>query len=189
MIEKGNYTEKDAANLIHQILSGVAYLHSHGAAPAAAAAPRAASASPRARGPLGPLALCPGRAAAAARPAAGQHLPRGASPAALRPAPAHPACSPSLCAGIVHRDLKLENMVMLNDRDDSPVKIADFGLSKFFSAETVRESEHASALLLLPRCWLQLGWPRSRWPQLAEAAAEALAAAGLAALALAAAGG
>lgn len=30
VIEKGNYTEKDAANLIHQILSGVAYLHSHG---------------------------------------------------------------------------------------------------------------------------------------------------------------
>ncbi len=39
--------------------------------------------------------------------------------------------------GIVHRDLKLENMVMLNERDDSPVKIADFGLSKFFSPETV----------------------------------------------------
>jgi serine/threonine protein kinase len=43
-----------------------------------------------------------------------------------------------LCApGIVHRDLKLENMVMLNERDDSPVKIADFGLSKFFSADNV----------------------------------------------------
>jgi serine/threonine protein kinase len=40
-------------------------------------------------------------------------------------------------AGIVHRDLKLENMVMLNTADDSPVKIADFGLSKFISPETV----------------------------------------------------
>lgn len=29
--EKGNYTEKDAANLIKQILEGVAYLHSQGA--------------------------------------------------------------------------------------------------------------------------------------------------------------
>jgi serine/threonine protein kinase len=31
--EKGNYTEKDAANLIRQILSGVAYLHGHGEGP------------------------------------------------------------------------------------------------------------------------------------------------------------
>ena len=54
--EKGNYTEKDAASLIRQILDGVAYLHSN---------------------------------------------------------------------GIVHRDLKLENMIMMNERD-SPVKIADF---------------------------------------------------------------
>ena len=29
--ERGNYTEKDAANIIRQILSGVAYLHSKGA--------------------------------------------------------------------------------------------------------------------------------------------------------------
>jgi serine/threonine protein kinase len=28
--EKGNYTEKDAASLIKQILEGVAYLHSQG---------------------------------------------------------------------------------------------------------------------------------------------------------------
>ena len=28
--EKGNYTEKDAANLIKQILEGVAYLHANG---------------------------------------------------------------------------------------------------------------------------------------------------------------
>ena len=42
-----------------------------------------------------------------------------------------------MSAGIVHQDLKLENMVMLNSADDSPVKIADFGLSKFFSADNV----------------------------------------------------
>lgn len=42
-----------------------------------------------------------------------------------------------LLTGIVHRDLKLENMVMLNQFDDSPVKIADFGLSKFFSNDNV----------------------------------------------------
>jgi serine/threonine protein kinase len=28
--EKGNYTEKDAASIIRQILDGVAYLHSQG---------------------------------------------------------------------------------------------------------------------------------------------------------------
>ena len=35
-------------------------------------------------------------------------------------------------SGIVHRDLKLENMVMLDERDDSPVKIADFGEQPLF---------------------------------------------------------
>ncbi|KAI8464277.1 MAG: kinase-like domain-containing protein [Monoraphidium minutum] len=79
--EKGNYTEKDAANLIRQILSGVAYLHGK---------------------------------------------------------------------GIVHRDLKLENMVMLNERDDSPVKIADFGLSKFFSADNVLSTMCGSPQYVAP---------------------------------------
>lgn len=53
-------------------------------------------------------------------------------------------------AGIVHRDLKLENMVMLNDRDDSPVKIADFGLSKFFSPETVLSTMCGSPQYVAP---------------------------------------
>eukprot|EP00798_Chlamydomonas_sp_ICE-L_P017505 gene17505-23817_t len=79
--EKGNYTEKDAANLIRQILDGVAYLHSE---------------------------------------------------------------------GVVHRDLKLENMIMLNERDDSPVKIADFGLSKFFSPETVLSTMCGSPQYVAP---------------------------------------
>eukprot|EP00898_Chlorokybus_atmophyticus_P006787 jgi/Chlat1/7109/Chrsp57S06734 len=34
--------------------------------------------------------------------------------------------------GIVHRDLKLENLLLENNEPDSRVKIADFGLSKFF---------------------------------------------------------
>jgi len=79
--EKGNYTEKDAANLIKQILEGVAYLHAN---------------------------------------------------------------------GIVHRDLKLENMIMMNERDDSPVKIADFGLSKFFSPETVLSTMCGSPQYVAP---------------------------------------
>ncbi|GAX83638.1 hypothetical protein CEUSTIGMA_g11062.t1 [Chlamydomonas eustigma] len=79
--EKGNYTEKDAASLIRQILEGVAYLHAN---------------------------------------------------------------------GIVHRDLKLENMIMMNERDDSPVKIADFGLSKFFSPETVLSTMCGSPQYVAP---------------------------------------
>jgi serine/threonine protein kinase len=52
--------------------------------------------------------------------------------------------------GIVHRDLKLENMVMLNEHDDSPVKIADFGLSKFFSPETVLSTMCGSPQYVAP---------------------------------------
>lgn len=32
--------------------------------------------------------------------------------------------------GIAHRDLKLENILMVDDSDDSQLKIVDFGLSK-----------------------------------------------------------
>ena len=32
--------------------------------------------------------------------------------------------------GIAHRDLKLENILMANDSDESELKIVDFGLSK-----------------------------------------------------------
>lgn len=53
-------------------------------------------------------------------------------------------------AGIVHRDLKLENMVMLNNRDDSPVKIADFGLSKFFSNDNVLSTMCGSPQYVAP---------------------------------------
>ncbi|MEW5300638.1 MAG: hypothetical protein WDW36_003553 [Sanguina aurantia] len=52
--------------------------------------------------------------------------------------------------GIVHRDLKLENMVMTDERDDSPVKIADFGLSKFFSPETVLSTMCGSPQYVAP---------------------------------------
>ena len=60
-------------------------------------------------------------------------------------------CTRTACtAGIVHRDLKLENMIMLNERDDSPVKIADFGLSKFFSPETVLSTMCGSPQYVAP---------------------------------------
>eukprot|EP01024_Parvocaulis_polyphysoides_P047334 TRINITY_DN4487_c2_g1_i2.p1 TRINITY_DN4487_c2_g1~~TRINITY_DN4487_c2_g1_i2.p1 ORF type:complete len:360 (-),score=82.51 TRINITY_DN4487_c2_g1_i2:358-1437(-) len=52
--------------------------------------------------------------------------------------------------GIVHRDLKLENMIMLNEEEDSPVKIADFGLSKFFSPDTVLSTVCGSPQYVAP---------------------------------------
>ena len=36
-------------------------------------------------------------------------------------------------AGIVHRDLKLENMLMVDSTERPQIKIADFGLSKCFA--------------------------------------------------------
>ncbi|KAI8851492.1 kinase-like domain-containing protein [Chytridium lagenaria] len=61
IVEKGSYTEKDAATIVKQILEGIAYIHD---------------------------------------------------------------------MDIVHRDLKPENLLLLNEKEDSPVKITDFGLSK-----------------------------------------------------------
>eukprot|EP00891_Asterochloris_glomerata_P001841 jgi/Astpho2/1841/fgenesh1_pm.00038_%23_10_t len=78
---KGNYTEKDAADLITQLLEGVSYLHSQ---------------------------------------------------------------------GIVHRDLKLENMLMTDHTDKSPIKIADFGLSKFFQQGTVLSTMCGSPQYVAP---------------------------------------
>lgn len=36
---------------------------------------------------------------------------------------------------MVHRDLKLENLLLVDEHLDSAVKIADFGLSKFFGKD------------------------------------------------------
>eukprot|EP01025_Chloroclados_australasicus_P029221 TRINITY_DN2912_c0_g1_i1.p1 TRINITY_DN2912_c0_g1~~TRINITY_DN2912_c0_g1_i1.p1 ORF type:complete len:342 (-),score=50.35 TRINITY_DN2912_c0_g1_i1:396-1421(-) len=52
--------------------------------------------------------------------------------------------------GIVHRDLKLENLIMVTESDDSPVKIADFGLSKFFSPDTVLSTVCGSPQYVAP---------------------------------------
>lgn len=38
--------------------------------------------------------------------------------------------------GVVHRDLKPENILLANPRPDSPIKIADFGLSKLYDPDT-----------------------------------------------------
>lgn len=37
--------------------------------------------------------------------------------------------------GVVHRDLKPENILFANDSEDSPIKVADFGLAKLYDPE------------------------------------------------------
>ena len=59
----------------------------------------------------------------------------------------------SLCSttvGIVHRDLKLENMLMVDKTDKSAIKIADFGLSKFFAPGTVLSTMCGSPQYVAP---------------------------------------
>ena len=41
---------------------------------------------------------------------------------------------------ICHRDLKLENILLMNNSEDSLIKITDFGLSKHFSSVDVLET-------------------------------------------------
>eukprot|EP00899_Mesostigma_viride_P020986 jgi/Mesvir1/2888/Mv13962-RA.1 len=52
--------------------------------------------------------------------------------------------------GIVHRDLKLENLLLEDSSDDSRVKIADFGLSKFFSNDDVLQTLCGSPQYVAP---------------------------------------
>lgn len=55
-----------------------------------------------------------------------------------------------VAAGIVHRDLKLENMLMVDKTDKSAIKIADFGLSKFFAPGTVLSTMCGSPQYVAP---------------------------------------
>ena len=43
--------------------------------------------------------------------------------------------------GIVHRDMKLENILFLTESEDSPIKIIDFGLSVLLGKKDVKENE------------------------------------------------
>ena len=38
----------------------------------------------------------------------------------------------AICYSNIHRELKLENILFLNKKPDSPIKISDFELSKIF---------------------------------------------------------
>jgi len=50
----------------------------------------------------------------------------------------------------VHRDLKLENILLLNNSHDAPIKIADFGLSKNFAPNDVLSTMCGSPQYVAP---------------------------------------
>lgn len=52
--------------------------------------------------------------------------------------------------GIVHRDLKLENILLADSTPKTTIKIADFGLSKVFSASTTLSTVCGSPLYMAP---------------------------------------
>lgn len=63
--------------------------------------------------------------------AAGAPAARPRSPAACRPPRPAPPPAPR---GVVHRDLKLSNLLLVRPGDTSAVKIADFGLARTAAA-------------------------------------------------------
>ncbi|CAM6096512.1 unnamed protein product [Calypogeia fissa] len=98
VLAKGKYTENEAARTIHQVLMGVAYLHS---------------------------------------------------------------------VGIVHRDLKLENILLKTPDNDSVVKIADFGLSKVFAGAAILSTICGSPQYVAPEV-LEIGQKRSSYSPAAD---------------------
>lgn len=52
--------------------------------------------------------------------------------------------------GIVHRDLKLENLLLVDDSPKAHIKIADFGLSKVFSKDTTLSTVCGSPQYMAP---------------------------------------
>ena len=105
IVEKGSYTEKDAADLIRQVLDAVDYMHSQ------------VRIGPR--GGLIPLTQsCPAILSELVR----ANLPTWCT-----------ALFDKIfffVQGVVHRDLKPENLLYQCPDDDSKIMISDFGLSK-----------------------------------------------------------
>ncbi|XP_067010659.2 serine/threonine-protein kinase Chk2 [Anabrus simplex] len=52
--------------------------------------------------------------------------------------------------GIVHRDLKPENVLLASDKKDTLVKISDFGLSKFFSSQSILTTYCGTPMYVAP---------------------------------------
>ncbi|BBM96818.1 hypothetical protein MPTK1_1g00950 [Marchantia polymorpha subsp. ruderalis] len=69
--------------------------------------------------------------------------------------------------GIVHRDLKLENILLKSKDDDSVVKIADFGLSKIFVGAAILSTICGSPQYVAPEV-LEVGQKRSSYTPSAD---------------------
>ena len=95
MLEKGHYSEADARSIFLQIIRAIQYLHSR------------CGVCRRLLGCLAALALL-------------------CCWCMLSAAECSASCLsiPVLCSGIVHRDLKLENLLLVNKWDTSHIKIA-----------------------------------------------------------------
>ena len=52
--------------------------------------------------------------------------------------------------GICHRDLKLENLLLIDDKEDSHIKVIDFGLSQLFNKDEKMNSIVGSLYYISP---------------------------------------
>ena len=57
--------------------------------------------------------------------------------------------------GIAHRDLKLENILMADDTDDSELKLVDFGLSKIMGPNETSTDPFGTLSYVAPEVLLQ----------------------------------
>mmetsp|Transcript_34550 Transcript_34550/g.25658 ORF Transcript_34550/g.25658 Transcript_34550/m.25658 type:complete len:162 (+) Transcript_34550:1612-2097(+) len=63
--------------------------------------------------------------------------------------------------GIAHRDIKPENILMVNEEDDSQVKLVDFGLSKTFSPGETCKEPFGTLCYVAPEILLQRSYDKS----------------------------
>lgn len=57
--------------------------------------------------------------------------------------------------GIAHRDIKLENILLVEDSDDSPIKLVDFGLSKMLGPSETASDPYGTLAYVAPEVLMQ----------------------------------
>ena len=57
--------------------------------------------------------------------------------------------------GIAHRDIKLENILMVSDSNDSDIKLVDFGLSKFLGPTETATDPYGTLAYVAPEVLMQ----------------------------------
>ena len=56
--------------------------------------------------------------------------------------------------GIAHRDIKIENILVTDNSEEAEVKIADFGFSKVFGPNELKESSMGTLCYCAPEIFL-----------------------------------